>query len=248
MTKRVLTSIAAFAILIAGTVIGLRHMDIGAGRNAASQMTGSIRSDGDHAIRKAEARETVSVQEERKLAETRRQAERAQQREAEQMGMILALRHDEQQVPAVAQPQPDRERQVDQPEQQHTAVRQQADPEQKVAEAPRQTERQLVVQGEGRKLADAPKGHAPEGARPKIARKAACAASCRAKAAKRRAGASVRQATHRSRALSAVTTHLGCPFLARLRVALAELTAPAPAAPAKRRTAQAHHRGAVVAR
>jgi protein-tyrosine-phosphatase len=242
------TSMAAFAILMAGTAIGLQYMDIGTSRNATSQKTVSVPSDGDRSAGQAEPRQIVPVLEERKLAETRRQAEQAQQREAEQMGMILALRHDEQQAPAEARPQPDRERQAHQPGQQHTAVEQRASPEQKVAEAPRQAGPQHAARGERRKLTDAPKGHALQGARPKTARQAHCAASCRAKAAKRRAGASTRRTAQRSPARSAIMAHFDCPFLGRLHAALVELTAPAPAATSKRRTAQALSRGAVVVR
>lgn len=254
MTRRLLTSIVASAVLIAGAVIGLRYMQPGPGRHATGQVTASIQTERDNAGRKVAQEETGRAQEERKLAEARRQADQAQQREADQLGMIMALRHEEQRAPADPQRQSEPERQAQEPGQPPVVLKQQASPhpEQKIAAAPGQAEPPQAVQGEERKVADTHQHHAPRGARAKPARRAQCATPpCRPKAAaKRRAAAASGQRTmhrhHRTR--HAAPGLFGCPVLARLEAALAELLAPPARPTAHRRIAHAHHHNAVVVR
>ncbi len=241
MTRKVLTAIAALAIVITGAIVGLRFAGDPVKGKAASQVTASNHAEEDRQRRKAEQGETALAQEERKLAEGRRHAERAQHREAEELGMILALRHEEEGTLAQAQQQPEQERQRHQVDQQQSVLKQQAQQELRLAEGPRQVGQQ-VAQAEERKLADARRQRAPDDARPKKGRLTKCTASCQTKVGNRRGGTAVRRAAYRGGAPHARTDHFVCPFFERLRVTLAEVISPGLRAATDRRAGHRHYR------
>jgi len=244
MMRKALTAIVALAIVITGAIIGLRFAgDDPVKGKAASQVTASNHAEEDHYRRKAEQGETALAQEERKLAEGRRHAERGQHREAEELGMILALRHEEERTLADARQQPERERKGHQADQQQAALKQQAQQEQRHAEGRRQVEQQ-VAQAEERKLADARRQRAPDNARPKKGRLTKCTASCKTKVSRQRGGTAVRQAAYRGGAPHARTGYFICPFFERLHVALAELTTPGAGVAVDQRSGRRHYRQA----
>lgn len=244
MIRKALAAIVALAIVITGAIIGLRFAgDDPVKGKVASQVTASSHAEEDHYGRKAKQGQTALAQEERKLAEGRRQAERGQHREAEELGMILALRHEEERTLAEAPRQVETERHRHQADQQQSVVEQQAQQELRLAEGRRQVEQQ-VAQAEERKLADARRQHAPDNAHPKKGRLTKCTASCKAKVSKRRGGTAVRQAAYRGGAPHARTGYFICPFFERLHVALAELTTPGAGVAVDQRSGRRHYRQA----
>jgi len=247
MTGKLLPAVVASVLLIAGAIIGLRFAREPLNGGATGQAIASSQAEEDRQQRKTEQQEAIHSQEERKLAEARRVAKQdSQRREAEQLGMILALRHEEEGKLAEGQHQAEQERQRQAAEPEPVVLEQRAEQEQKLAEAPRQVEQQQVAQAGEPKLADARGERAHHGTRLKKARLAKCTAPCRTGVSQRRAGTAVRRAAYRSRARYVGTGYFACPFLGRLHVALAELTTPHVAV--NRQAARAHYRHAVVVR
>lgn len=245
MTRKLLPAVVASVLLIAGAIIGLRFAREPLNGGATGQAIASSQAEEDRQQRKTEQQEAIHSQEERKLAEARRVAKQdSQRREAEQLGMILALSHEEEGKLAEGQHQAEQERQRQAAE--PVVLEQRAEQEQKLAEAPRQVEQQQVAQAGEPKLADARGERAHHGTRPKKARLAKCTAPCRTGVSQRRAGTAVRRAAYRSRARYAGTGYFACPFLGRLHVVLAELTTPGVAV--NRQAARARYRHAVVVR
>src|SRR5262245_7484167 len=107
MTRKLLTSIASSAILIAAAATGLRQLDIGASGHRAGRPAVTGQAQQEHpSQRGGEQQQATAAHDQRKLAEARRQAgQDAQQREAQEMGLILSLRHEDEEVLAEAERQ-----------------------------------------------------------------------------------------------------------------------------------------------